>query len=180
MSANFEAQETLLDSLIKNNVPLSKLIAYAGWNTTSNSIGTAVSQASIFTARKKHLPVSEHLQLYYLNSNFTLSRIIEDWGYLKIILPQTNKNLKLFGIDNYKLNSNKHYTESLIQNKVQFLANNLLYQNFSRYPFYQLENTCFFFNSVKTTVNLPWDRTFEINLKLETTISKTNNSNAKK
>ena len=180
LSENFEAQETLLDSLIKNNVPLSKLIAYAGWNTTSNSIGTAVSQASIFTARKKHLPVSEHLQLYYLNSNFTLSRIIEDWGYLKIILPQTNKNLKLFGIDNYKLNSNKQYTESLIQNKVQFLANNLLYQNFSRYPFYQLENTCFFFHSVKTTVNLPWDRTFEINLKLETTISKTNNSNAKK
>ena len=91
-----------------------------------------------------------------------------------------DKNLKLLGIDNYKLNSNKQYTESLIQNKVQFLANNLLYQNFSRYPFYQLENTCFFFNSVKTTVNLPWDRTFEINLKLETTISKTNNSNAKK
>lgn len=102
LSENFEAQETLLDSLIKNNVPLSKLIAYAGWNTTSNSISTAVSLSGIFTARKKHLPVSEHLQLYYLNSNFTLSRIIEDWGYLKIILPQTNKNLKLFGIDNYK------------------------------------------------------------------------------
>lgn len=170
LSQNFEEQETLVSGLILQDVPLPKLIAYAGWNTTSNSVGTALSQASIFTVRKKNLPTSEHLPLYYANTNFTLSRIIEDWGYLKNILPKINSHLKLSEVDNYHLGNNKAYTEDLIRRDVQALANNLLYKNFSRHPFYVNKHAKFFIRNIVTEASLPWERTFEINLNIQTSV----------
>lgn len=178
LSQNFEANETLLATLITQDVPLSQLIAYASWNTTSNSLGTAISQASIFTTRKKSLDPSDHLALYYENSNFTLSRIIEDWGYLKNILPKTNQHLRLIGLDNYRLGNSKAYTEAKISRDLQLLSEEILYKNFARHPFYKTTTNRFFINSVQLGLSLPWERTFEINLNLKTTIVTTPNINS--
>ena len=56
LSANYDVKETIFPHLINNNTPLVRLAAFAGWNTVSNSVGTAGAQASIFTGQKQRLP----------------------------------------------------------------------------------------------------------------------------
>lgn len=51
LSKHFDAGETLFPFLIQQQVPLNQLVAYAGWNTASNAIGTALTEASLFQLR---------------------------------------------------------------------------------------------------------------------------------
>ena len=48
LSRHFRAEEALFPILIEKDVPVNALTAYAGWNTASNAIGTALSQAVLY------------------------------------------------------------------------------------------------------------------------------------
>ena len=48
LSRHFRAEETLLPILIEKDIPINALTAYAGWNTASNAIGTALAQALLY------------------------------------------------------------------------------------------------------------------------------------
>lgn len=62
--ASFHAEETLISILIEKSVPVNALTAYAGWNTASNAIGTALAnvllscamQRQLKTQRRAHVP----------------------------------------------------------------------------------------------------------------------------
>ena len=47
LAADWRTDQALLPFLQQNGAPLNGLLAYAGWNTASNSIGTAVTQAAM-------------------------------------------------------------------------------------------------------------------------------------
>lgn len=64
LSANFEAEEMLLPQLLEQNVPINRLAAYAGWNTFSNSSGTAIAQSVIFAGRLRQLEQNEATQSF--------------------------------------------------------------------------------------------------------------------
>ena len=64
LSANFEAEEMLLPKLLEQNVPINRLAAYAGWNTFSNSSGTAIAQSVIFAGRLRQLEQNEATQSF--------------------------------------------------------------------------------------------------------------------
>ena len=64
LSANFEAEEMLLPKLLEQNVPINRLAAYAGWNTFSNSSGTAIAQSVIFAGRLRQLEQNEAMQSF--------------------------------------------------------------------------------------------------------------------
>lgn len=168
LSANFESYETILPYLLANDTPLVQLAAYAGWNTTSNAIGTALSQASIFSLQKKLVAPGMQLNLYYQNANFTLERIIEDWGYLKEVLPHTNAQLKFNGIDNYALGKQQKNTQDIINSQLASYTQQLLYDNISRHAFYKTPQYTYFIRNINSHAVLPWERTFEINLNITT------------
>lgn len=55
LSRNFTAEETLLPLLSRKGFPLHQLASYSGWNTASNSIGTALCEAVLLYIGN-HLP----------------------------------------------------------------------------------------------------------------------------
>ena len=172
LSKNFIAQEALLPILLKENFPVNSLIAYAGWNTASNSIGTAVSQAEIYlTALNQGL---EQDRVVYSNLNNLNNRICEDYYYLKDVIDLVNINLKKKGYSNvYDLDLEHNYKwavdmmeAAMKQRLVQYKASVAFTKSF------WLQNTEYAVTDMQISSYFPWPRTFEINLKVSPTLRK--------
>ena len=84
---HFAGGECLLPTLVKEEVPIGRLLAYSGWNTASNAIGTAVAQGNIVSMRAHDLPQNELPRLYAQNLTFNAARFLDDWAYQKLFGP---------------------------------------------------------------------------------------------
>ena len=172
LSKSFIAQEALLPILLKENFPVNSLIAYAGWNTASNSIGTAVSQAEIYlTALNQGL---EQDRVVYSNLSNLNNRICEDYYYLKDVIDLVNINLKKKGYSNvYDLDLEHNYKwavdmmeAAMNQRLVQYKTSDAFTKSF------WLKNTEYAVTDMQISLYFPWPRTFEINLKASPTLRK--------
>ena len=174
LSEHFLAEETVFPFLINCSIPINSLIAYAGWNTASNSIGTAISQAVIFSAAKKDTVEKNSLiNIYTHNLSFLLNRFLEDYYFLKDIIDPVNFHLIKAGYTNVgdlDLEHNYRFANAMLQDSMTERAFLLKESTSFRKPVsvnsssgkFQLQikdfniNTCF-----------PWPRTFEIFLQTE-------------
>ncbi|SFL87639.1 DUF4127 family protein [Pelosinus propionicus] len=169
LTEHFQVSETLLPVLLAQKVAIPKLIAYAGWNTTSNSIGTAVTQASIFTkALKKDGNLAEIMAIYKENLEFLTARFLDDLYYQKEINPYINKQLQRRKIDPYHLQTVYYQTNIQVQKMMVSKANHLLREGLVNYPItirtdQGLEQIII--TDLETQTYLPWQRTFEIWIK---------------
>ena len=172
LSKNFIAQEALLPILIQESFPVNSLIAYAGWNTASNSIGTAVSQAEIYlTALNQGL---EQDRAVYSNLSNLNNRVCEDYYYLKDVIDLVNINLKKKGYSNvYDLDLEHNYKwavdmmeAAMKQRLIQYKASGAFTKSF------WLQNTEYAVTDMQISSYFPWPRTFEINLKTSPTLRK--------
>lgn len=101
LSQHFRRRETLLPLLMRQKYPLNSLIAYAGWNTAGNAVGTALAESTIFlSAEKKSVAPSKYLAAIADNMNFVQDRILEDNLYLKDVIDLVNRRLKKAGYIN--------------------------------------------------------------------------------
>ncbi len=164
LTANYKEEELLLPQMLNKKLPINKLIAFAGWNTLSNSLGSAISQATIFTGQLKQLPASNYPSLYAQNLNFTIERLLDDYAYQKLMHPRLKTLLKLKSYNPTDLGKNKPIAEYLIQGFLQRQKTQFLYGNLGRTPFYQSKNNSYFLTNIALQVHLPWPRIFEINL----------------
>ncbi|MGE4589068.1 MAG: DUF4127 family protein [Acidaminococcaceae bacterium] len=169
LSANYDIKETIFPHLINNNTPLVRLAAFAGWNTVSNSVGTAVAQASIFTGQKHRLSKRDMPSLYALNLQFNLDRFFDDWVYQKALHSELSKLLKIREIDPYALDYDAHKVKQFIKNEMQVYKNTLFYDNLCRYPFYSDNNNDYYLSSIDIDITLPWERIFEVGLSTKAT-----------
>ena len=169
LTEDFQLSETLLPVLVTENVDIPKLIAYAGWNTTSNSIGTAITQACLFTsALTSQLDTPELIGLYQDNLEFLTARFLDDLYYQKEINPSLNKQLQRAHIDPYKLGSHYYETNYKIQKLMFSKARQLLGQALYNRPVLIQTNQGaqnLIITDMKITTYLPWQRTFEIWIK---------------
>lgn len=180
LSEHFSYKETIFPLLLKNDVPINQLIAYAGWNTTSNSIGTAVTQATIFTARlNSAVETNDILSLYKNNLSFLISRYLEDWYYLKNVIDNINNNLKKSNINVYDLN--EHY--NMVNDQLNIEMNKNAYLLSSRKAFNipllietQNQTLAVKASNLKITTYFPWSRTFEIYLDSQITLEEIGNN----
>ena len=169
LTENFQVSESLLPLLIKRNGNVSRLIAYAGWNTTSNSIGTAVTQASLFMRSLASCQgnTTELLPLYQENLEFLTARFLDDLFFQKEINPTINKELRSLHIDPYQLRSHYYQTNDKIQklmySKARWLLREALYNHTIPIETNAGRQEIMITNlDIKT--HLPWQRTFEIRL----------------
>ncbi|MGL5207222.1 MAG: DUF4127 family protein [Acidaminococcaceae bacterium] len=169
LSANYDIKETLFPHLINNNTPLVRLAAFAGWNTVSNSVGTAVAQASIFTGQKQRLSEKEIPSLYALNLQFNLERFFDDWAYQKAIHYKLAKLLEIREMDPYALDYNTFKVSQFIKKELDVYKNTLFYDNLCRYPFYSDKEKDYYLSSVDINIALPWERIFEVELSTKVT-----------
>ena len=180
LSANFEAEEMLLPLLIAQNINVNRLAAYAGWNTFSNSSGTALAQSIIFAGRLRQLQAQQSATdnpllipaLYAANLNFTIERMLEDYYYQKRIHPQLRPYLESFGTTPTDLEpEEKQQTEYRIQERLSLYATWLYWRSLSRTPFYADTHKAYYLTDLTVGAKLPWNRIFEVDLNVHTKVS---------
>ncbi len=180
LSANFEAEEMLLPLLLEQNISVNRLAAYAGWNTFSNSSGTALAQSIIFTGRLRQLQAQQSATdnpllipaLYADNLNFTIERMLEDYYYQKRIHPQLRPYLESFGTTPTDLEpEEKQQTEYRIQERLSLYATWLYWRSLSRTPFYADTHKAYYLTDLTVGAKLPWNRIFEVDLNVHTNVS---------
>ena len=180
LSANFEAEEMLLPLLLEQNISVNRLAAYAGWNTFSNSSGTALAQSIIFAGRLRQLQAQQSATdnpllipaLYADNLNFTIERMLEDYYYQKRIHPQLRPYLESFGTTPTDLEpEEKQQTEYRIQERLSLYATWLYWRSLSRTPFYADTHKAYYLTDLTVGAKLPWNRIFEVDLNVHTKVS---------
>lgn len=169
LSENFHISETLLPVLISKNIDIPKLIAYAGWNTTSNSIGTAITQACIFNkSLTLQTTTPEILSLYQKNLEFLTARFLDDLYYQKEINPYINKQLQRAHINPYQLGSYYDQTNYKIQRLMISKSYRFLREGLYNHPITINTNEGeekILITDLTIQTHLPWQRTFEIWIK---------------
>lgn len=171
LSQHFTATETLLPHLIKSDFPINRFIAYAGWNTTSNAVGTALTQAILFTSQFQSASSTDsRLLLYQNNLTFLNNRYMEDYFYLKDLIDSVNDNLKKAGYKNvYDLDMDHNYrwANAMLQTGLNKRADYLKHTKSYQQPIpVETEDgiTLLYVKDLFVDASYPWPRTFEIDL----------------
>ena len=173
LSRHFHAEETLLPILVEKNVPVNALAAYAGWNTASNAIGTALAQAVLYhCAMQRAENTEERARAAYANLAFLTGRIAEDEFYLKEMIDRVNNTLRNAGYRNtadLDLTRNWRWANDLLANDLNRRIRS--YENTAAYraPFVQSNLRLRAMRS-NITAYYPWPRTFEIRLDAQPTV----------
>lgn len=171
LSTNFELKELLMPIALKNNVPIIQLTAYAGWNTFSNSVGTALPQALIFINRQKQVNANELIALHKERVDLICERLLDDYIYQKQFHARLKGNLMGLGIEPTNLQpKEKRYAEALINSYLTYRASELLHSNLGQMPFYEDAKGKYYLRKLSVKPKLPWNRVFEIQLQLSTEI----------
>ncbi len=172
LSRHFTAEETVLPQLLARSFPLHTLAAYAGWNTTSNALGTALAEGSIYLASP---PASdkEARARAAENARFLDNRIFEDYFYLKNTIDAINRTLKKVGYENtadLDLTKNYRFANAMLQHAMRKdLA------HYKKAPAFAAPFPVRRGNSAEELLRLhdaaldtsfPWPRTFEIHLEI--------------
>jgi hypothetical protein len=147
-SKDMPEQRALVETMIRRGIA-GKIDAFASWNTTANTVGTAIPTAiATLAGRKMHSfdPV--------MHAQFMLDRYADDYAFHDFVRPAINADLSARGIDDhtYLLPDAASYAASQNRSELWPRALELLR---SIYPLYR---------DMGLTVTLPWDRTFETEL----------------
>ena len=172
LSKHFDAAEPLLPLLLDRDVPLTRLAAYAGWNTTSNAIGTALAAATIREAcARSPLTPDEARALAAESARFLQNRVLEDFFYLKADIDPLNHALKKAGYTNtadLDLEHNHRWATQMLQQKLAEQAKIYKHTKSLRAPFpvpQTGEQLAIY--DLRTDASFPWPRTFEIYLETQ-------------
>ncbi|MDR3348278.1 MAG: DUF4127 family protein [Acidaminococcales bacterium] len=167
LSVNFQRRETVMSALLAENIPLSSLSAYAGWNTAGNSIGTALAQSALFSGTVKS-SAAEHLPyVYHKNFEFTIARVLDDWLYQKDVQAKTGLLLDKAGLGR-AIAEKKELVLGKIKDLLEYKQERIFLRNIGLHPFYSDDKRQYYIVSLETKVDLPWSRLFEISLTLKT------------
>ena len=167
LSRHFHAEETLFPILIEKSVPVNALTAYAGWNTASNAIGTALAQAVLYHCAMQRAENSEEsARTTYANLAFLTGRIAEDEFYLKETIDRVNDTLRNAGYQDtadLDLMRNWRWANDLLTNDLSRRIRSYESTATFRAPFVQNDMRL---RAVRNNITAyyPWPRTFEIRM----------------
>lgn len=129
--------------LLAQRISLTDLAAYAGWNTSSNTLGTAVCQA-IFTWLFGN---SEQLKL------FTAQRLYEDVGYCGHVRREVTGLIETMGYGYFNAGQKDGEVAHLVRQHLKDYMEELLPEIASQYEIDRCQ--------------MPWKRMFEVDLTLK-------------
>ena len=128
-----------LIQLLNNNGLLLKVSGYAGWNTSANTIGTAIAEAVN--------------SLYYGQSqnqmDFIVQRYLEDAGYCAKVRTQVKNNLPA-GMNYFDVKEKDGVVSQMVNEQLQEFAKQYLSSIASEIKI--------------MNVQMPWKRMFEVDL----------------
>jgi len=136
--------DPLLLNLLRQKGLLWKLAGYAGWNTSSNTIGTCLPMGmiyNIFGCTKAHM-------------DFLALRYLEDIGYCSIVRRDIIlEDLQALGLDSHKIDGPKGRVAEIAQMRLQRFAEEHLNDGNHKVNI--------------SGCNMPWSRMFEVGLNVE-------------
>ncbi|MDD5367819.1 MAG: DUF4127 family protein [Anaerolineaceae bacterium] len=142
----------LMEALCQRDM-LPRLGAYAGWNTAGNTIGTTISQLCAWLSVGQGHSGEKNRQA---QSAFLWERMVDDWGYQRLLRPALEKELRERGLDPLNLGTNKEMVEQIIDQRLGEWAENL----------YACSGWGLF--APMLSIKLPWPRTFEVDVSFQT------------
>lgn len=171
LSKHFNADETVLPQLIAAAFPVNHLLAYAGWNTTSNAIGTAVAQACLYRSSLPDVRDDDQaIGLAAAQVRFLENRILEDYFYLKEDIDIINGTLKKAGYTNTAdLDLDRNYRWANMMLRASMTRHLRVYRQTDAFrapfPVDAPSGTIYLqLHDLQADMSFPWPRTFEIYL----------------
>ena len=169
LSKHFDAREPLLPLLLARDFPLTRLTAYAGWNTTSNAVGTALAEASLALAAQRPDTSKEQREAGAMaNETFLQGRILEDYFYLKEDIDPINRALKKADYTNtadLDLEHNHRWATAMLQRRLAAQVAVYKQTRSLRAPFpVPGTDEMLAIYDLRASAGFPWPRTFEIDL----------------
>nr|WP_315104086.1 DUF4127 family protein [uncultured Catonella sp.] len=109
--------------LLNSNNLLMKVDGYAGWNTSANTVGTAIAEAVD----------SYHFEFTQKHQNFLGLRYIEDAGYCSVVRQQVANELEKYEMNYFDVKEKdgiiskivKERLEEFIKNELSSISDNL-------------------------------------------------------
>lgn len=163
LSETYDMRKNLFPHLEKSKLALRNLISYNGWNTASNSLGTAVAHAVIYLYGRQNDILAEEKHYAYL-----FQRFLDDWYYQKLVQPKLNAVLTRRGISPVSLGEHYATANWFAQKQLTYYASNLYRRYFKHHSFGKGR-----INQFQCRIQLPWPRTFEIQLDVSFTFNNT-------
>lgn len=130
--------ETNLLTLLLKKKLLLKLAGYAGWNTATNALGTALGEILCL------LDMTESERVRFLKE-----RLLDDWIYQGIVRKEINRELKILGMDNTNI-SDRSFAERMLNSRM----------NENSYVSQILDK------NERLKAHFPWQRTFEAGIRV--------------
>ncbi len=133
------ADNLLMDELRVQGDILNRLVAFGGWNTAGNTTGTVLAQC----AAVKRGGAGE------LNRQFVFERLLDDWYYQANLRAELEETARARGFSPLNMNGQGTQIEALARASMETFASELAREQFGA-------------NVRDLRVNLPWSRTFEV------------------
>lgn len=159
----------LVQCLIKDRLFLN-LYAYAGWNTSGNSLGTCISHAvmNILSHRMQSVSVRE-LQVHL---EFLMERLLDEWAYQANVRTEVNQWLEsaletgpsYLGDYYDQVNAKvKRKLKSYVKQIKEMFVSSTFEWNHSSYKIKDIR---------EDKIELPWNRTFEVDVSIACELEK--------
>jgi hypothetical protein len=129
-------------------------MAFASWNTTANTAGTALSAAACSALARHFGHAATDAQ-----TTFLFDRYVDDYAYRLLVRPELNADLRSAGFDTFALGDASSYAESQVRHRLWPLAVDWFDANFAPAGWKQSELSMY----------LPWQRTFEVQINADLT-----------
>ena len=133
------ADNLLMDEVTRSGDILNRLIAFGGWNTAGNTTGTVLAQC----AASKRGGKDE------LNRQFVFERLLDDWYYQANLRTELEETARARGFSPLNMNGQGAQIEALARASMEKFAGDLAREQFGA-------------KVRDLKVNLPWSRTFEV------------------
>ena len=143
------AEERIAFEALANAGVADRPLSYASWNTTANSVGTALSAAAC-AALANHFDA----RTTAAQKTFLFDRYVDDYAYRLLVRPQLNAELRQAGYDTFALGRVADFAEAQARRRLWPMAVDLFDDNFQLHAWRLRE----------IGISLPWQRTFEVRL----------------
>lgn len=126
--------------LLNQNHLLDKVAGYAGWNTSANTLGTAIAEGVDYY----------HYGNTAAHKNFMMERYIEDGGYCSVVRKNIAKELHHYGMNYFDIKEKDGFISKKVKEELQLYMECYL--------------SSISDNISLTKVWIPWSRMFEVGI----------------
>lgn len=146
-----------LAEVLRRNIDITKLAAYSAWNTASNTLGTAITQAVLYAL----YPAARKSKTHY---RLMINRLLDDWLYQSVVRPFVKGKINTKKVDVHNLGGQTSKVQQLVAKSMRKVSQRLFNETFKNHPEIA---------KIKLKkVRLPWPRLFEVDLDVDVKLKK--------